>query len=103
MVNAPDWSGTSVMSGDDVAEASARWPNFAGLALARAKEELPRWGRSTLEFRDASNPTPSPSSPLTIRTKCSTGSSSRDSVSTPCSLCKWSWIPWCGVCRRPLR
>jgi hypothetical protein len=25
------------------------------LALVRAEEELPRWGRSTLEFRDASN------------------------------------------------
>jgi hypothetical protein len=26
------------------------------LALVRAEEELPRWGRSTLEFRDVSNP-----------------------------------------------
>jgi hypothetical protein len=26
----------------------------------RAKEELPRWGRSTLEFRDASNPSVEP-------------------------------------------
>jgi hypothetical protein len=42
MVDAPDRPGTSVTSGDDVAEASARWPNFAGLVLARAEEELPR-------------------------------------------------------------
>jgi hypothetical protein len=60
MVDAPDWLGTSVMSGDDVAEASARWPNFIGLVLAWAKEELPRWGRSTLEFGDASNPSVEP-------------------------------------------
>jgi hypothetical protein len=26
----------------------------------RAKEELPRWGRSTLEFSDASNPSAEP-------------------------------------------
>jgi hypothetical protein len=44
------------MLGDDMAKASARWPDFARLVLARAEEELPRWGRSTLEFRDASNP-----------------------------------------------
>jgi hypothetical protein len=44
----------------DVVEASARWPNFTGLVLARAEEELPRWGRSTLEFRDASNPNAEP-------------------------------------------
>jgi hypothetical protein len=56
MVDAPDRPGTSMTLGDDVAEASARWPDFAGLALARAEEEIPRWGRSTLEFRDASNP-----------------------------------------------
>jgi hypothetical protein len=40
--------------GDDLAEVSARWPHYAGLALVRAEEELPRWGWSTLEFRDAS-------------------------------------------------
>jgi hypothetical protein len=28
--------------------------------LVRAKDELPRWGRSTLEFRDASNPSAEP-------------------------------------------
>jgi hypothetical protein len=42
--------------GDNLAKASARWPDYTGLALARAEEELPRWGWSTLEFRDASNP-----------------------------------------------
>jgi hypothetical protein len=60
MVDALDRPGTSVTSGDDVAEASARWPDFVGLVLARAEEELPRWGRSTLEFRDASNPNAEP-------------------------------------------
>jgi hypothetical protein len=45
--------------GDDLAEASARWPDYAGLALVWV-EELPRWGRSTLEFRDASNPSAEP-------------------------------------------
>jgi hypothetical protein len=43
-----------------MAEASARWPDFTGLVLARAEEELPRWGRSTLEFRDAANPNAEP-------------------------------------------
>jgi hypothetical protein len=42
MVNAPDQPGTSVTSGDDMAEASSRWLDFAGLVLARAEEELPR-------------------------------------------------------------
>jgi hypothetical protein len=60
MVDAPDRPGTSMMSRDDVAEASARWPNFAGLVLAWAEEELPRWGRSTREFRDVSNPSAEP-------------------------------------------
>jgi hypothetical protein len=40
MVDAPDWLGTSVTSEDDMAEASARWPNFARLVLARVEEEL---------------------------------------------------------------
>jgi hypothetical protein len=30
------------------------------LVLVRAEEELPRWGWSTLEFRDASNPSAEP-------------------------------------------
>jgi hypothetical protein len=56
MVDALDRPGTSITSEDDMAEASARWPDFMGLVLARAEEELPRWGRSTLEFRDVANP-----------------------------------------------
>jgi hypothetical protein len=60
MVDAPDRLGTSATLGDDLAEASARWPDYAGLALVRAEEELLRWGRSTLEFRDASNPSVEP-------------------------------------------
>jgi hypothetical protein len=60
MVDAPDRPGTSATSGDDLAEAFARWPDFVGLAFARAEEELPRWGRSTLEFRDVSNPSTEP-------------------------------------------
>jgi hypothetical protein len=56
MVETSDRPGTSAAFGDDQAEASSRCPDFAGLALVRAEEELPRWGRSTLEFRDASNP-----------------------------------------------
>jgi hypothetical protein len=42
MVDALDWPGTSVTSGDGMAEASARWPHFTRLVLARAEEELPR-------------------------------------------------------------
>jgi hypothetical protein len=60
MAEASDRPGTSTALGDDLAEASARWPNYAGLALVRAEEELPRWDRSTLEFRDASNPSAKP-------------------------------------------
>jgi hypothetical protein len=103
MVDAPDRPGTSITSGDDVAEASARWPDFIGLVLARAEEELPHWGRSTLEFRDALTPTPSPSLPLMIRMKYSTGSTSRDFISTPCSPYGWLRTPLCRVCWRPLR
>jgi hypothetical protein len=55
-----DGAGTSAALGGDQAEASAGWPDFAGLALMRAEEELSRWGRSTLEFRDASNPSAEP-------------------------------------------
>jgi hypothetical protein len=60
MVDASDWPGTSVTLGDDLAKASAKWPDYAGLALVRVEEELPRWGWSTLEFRDASNPIAEP-------------------------------------------
>jgi hypothetical protein len=59
-IDAPERPGPSAMLGDDLAEALARWPNYAGLALVRVEEELPRWGRSTLEFRDASNPSAEP-------------------------------------------
>jgi hypothetical protein len=55
-----DGAGASTMLGGDQAEASAGWPDFAGLALVRAEEELPHWGRLTLEFRDASNPSAEP-------------------------------------------
>jgi hypothetical protein len=41
-VDAPDRPGTSTMLGDDLAEASSRWPDYAGLALVREEEELPR-------------------------------------------------------------
>jgi hypothetical protein len=59
-IDTPDRPGTSTVLGDDLAEASARWHNYAGLALVWAEEELPRWGWSTLEFRDASNPSAEP-------------------------------------------
>jgi hypothetical protein len=60
MVDASDWPVTFVMSEDDMAKASAKWLDFAGLVLVRAEEKLPRWGRSTLEFRDAANPNAEP-------------------------------------------
>jgi hypothetical protein len=60
MVDALDRPDTSAMLGDDLAEASARWPDYTGLVLVRVQEELPRWGPSTLEFRDASNPSAEP-------------------------------------------
>jgi hypothetical protein len=53
---ASDRADTSAALGGDQGEASAGWSDFAGLALVRAEEELPHWGRSTLEFRDTSNP-----------------------------------------------
>jgi hypothetical protein len=60
MVNAPDQPRTSAAPEDDMAEVSARWPDFAELALVHMEEELPRWGRSPLEFRDAANPNAEP-------------------------------------------
>jgi hypothetical protein len=60
MVDAPDRPGTFVTSEDDMAEASTKWPDFAGLVLVRVEEELPHWGRSTLEFRDVANPKAEP-------------------------------------------
>jgi hypothetical protein len=59
-VEAADQASTSAVPEGDQAEASAVWSDLAGLALVRAEEELPRWGRSTLEFRDASNPSAEP-------------------------------------------
>jgi hypothetical protein len=55
-----DGAGTSAVLGGDQAEALAGWPDFTGLALVWAEEELLRWGRWTLEFRDASNPSAEP-------------------------------------------
>jgi hypothetical protein len=60
MVDASDRPGTSVTPDGDAAEASTRWPNFTELALVWAEEELPRWGRLPLEFRDAANPDAEP-------------------------------------------
>jgi hypothetical protein len=60
MVDASDQPGTSTAPNDDMAVASVRWPNFTELGLMRAKEELSRWGRSPLEFRDAANPDAEP-------------------------------------------
>jgi hypothetical protein len=40
-VDAPDWLGTSAALGEDLAEALARWPDYTGLALVWAEEELP--------------------------------------------------------------
>jgi hypothetical protein len=97
---ASDRAGTSMVLGGDQAKASARCPDFARLALVRAEEELPRWGQSTLEFRDASNPSALRS---TTRTRYTTRSTLRDFESTRCSPCAWSQTPWCGVCLRPLR
>jgi hypothetical protein len=59
-VGASDQPGTSAAAEDDMAEASARWPNFVELSLMRTEKELPRWGRSPLEFRDAANPDAEP-------------------------------------------
>jgi hypothetical protein len=60
MVDALDRPRTPVAPEDDMAKASAKWPDFAEVALVRSEEELPYWGRSTLEFRDAANPNAKP-------------------------------------------
>jgi hypothetical protein len=60
MVDALDRPRTSAVPDGDAVEASGGWPDFAELALVWAEEELPRWGRSTLEFRDAANPDAEP-------------------------------------------
>jgi hypothetical protein len=41
MVDASDQPETSTTLDDDKAEAFARWPNFAELALMQMEEELP--------------------------------------------------------------
>jgi hypothetical protein len=103
MVDAPDRPSTSATLGDDLAEASARWPDYVGLRLyGQRRSSRARVGRPSSSGTHQT-PAPSPSSPSTTRMRCSTGSSSRDSVSTPCSLYARSRIPWCGVCRRLLR
>jgi hypothetical protein len=60
MVDAPDHPGTSVAPDDGMTKAFAGWPNFTELVLVQAEEELPRWGRSPLVFRDAANPDAEP-------------------------------------------
>jgi hypothetical protein len=57
---AVDEAGPSAAPESDLAEAPAAWSDLAGLALVWAEEELPRWGRSALEFRDAANPSAEP-------------------------------------------
>jgi hypothetical protein len=42
MVDASGQPGTSTTPDDNMAEASARWPNFTELALMRMEEEVPR-------------------------------------------------------------
>jgi hypothetical protein len=60
MDDASDQPGTSTTLDVNAAEASSGWPDFTELALVRAKEEIPRWGRSTLEFEDVANPDAEP-------------------------------------------
>jgi hypothetical protein len=60
MADASDRPRTSVTPDGDTAEASSGWPDFMELVLVRAEGELPRWSRSTLEFRDAANPDTEP-------------------------------------------
>jgi hypothetical protein len=56
MVDATDRPRTSAAPGGDLMKVFARWSDFVELALMWAEEELLRWGRSPLEFRDAANP-----------------------------------------------
>jgi hypothetical protein len=60
MVEAFDQPETSAAPDGDAMETLGGWPDFAELALMRAEEELPRWDRLTLEFRDAANPDAKP-------------------------------------------
>jgi hypothetical protein len=60
MVDATDRPETSATPDDDTTGASTRWPDFVELALVQAEEELPCWGHSPLQFRDATNPDAKP-------------------------------------------
>jgi hypothetical protein len=48
-------AGPSSGPGGAPAGASSSWPDFAALAIARAEEEIPRWGGPPLAFKDAAN------------------------------------------------
>jgi hypothetical protein len=50
----------SVGPGDALAASSSSWPDIAALVIARAEEEIPRWGGPSLQFRDAANPDAEP-------------------------------------------
>jgi hypothetical protein len=47
--------GPSTGPGGAPAASSSSWPDFAALAIARAEEEIPRWGGPPLQFKDAAN------------------------------------------------
>jgi hypothetical protein len=53
-------AGPSAGPGDAPAASSSSWPDIAALAIARAEEEIPRWGGPSLQFRDAANPDAEP-------------------------------------------
>jgi hypothetical protein len=48
-------AGPSTGPGGAPAASSSSWPDFAALAIARAEEEIPRWGGPPLQFKDAAN------------------------------------------------
>jgi hypothetical protein len=50
-----DEAGPSTGPGGAPAASSSSWPDFAALAIARAEEEIPRWGGPPLQFKDAAN------------------------------------------------
>jgi hypothetical protein len=83
MVDAIDWLGTSAALDGNTVEASTRRPDFIELALVRAEEELPHWGRSPLELRDVANPDTEPFFTL----------NDKGSASTLCSPYGWSRRP----------
>jgi hypothetical protein len=53
-------AGPSTGPGDAPAKSSSSWPDIAALAIARVEAEIPRWGRASLQFRDATNPDAEP-------------------------------------------